>query len=71
MIYVSTEQYMKIEEAARYINVSIYTIRKWIRLRKLRYYKFGGSVRIKESDLIEMAVEYSSINTVVNGMLGR
>ena len=66
---MSTEQYMKIEEAARYINVSIYTIRKWIRLRKLRYYKFGGAVRIKEADLLEMSVEFRPINTMVNEML--
>ena len=46
---------MKITTAAKLIDVSPWTIRKWIKERKIPTYRFGGSVRIKESDLIDFA----------------
>ncbi len=48
-------RYFKVENAALLIDVSPWTIRKWIKERKLRIYRFGGAVRIKESDLIAFA----------------
>ena len=51
-------KYIKIDKAALLVDVSPYTVRKWIKERKLRYYKFGGAVRIRISDLLSFAVEY-------------
>ena len=48
-------EYLKIEQAARLIDVSKWTVRKWIQERKLRTYRFGGAVRIRKSDLIGFA----------------
>jgi excisionase family DNA binding protein len=48
--------YLKIERAAFLIDVSPWTIRKWIREHKIRVYRFGGAVRIKAEDLHTFAV---------------
>ena len=66
---MSEEKYLKLEEAAGRISISIHTLRKWIATRKIRYYKFGGAVRIKESDLYDFAVENEPVDTLVNRML--
>ena len=49
------KQYLKIENAAEMIDVSHWTLRRWIKEKKIRTYKFGGSVRIKISDLMAFA----------------
>jgi excisionase family DNA binding protein len=49
------KQFLKIENAAKLIDVSPWTIRKWIKERNLRFYRFGGAIRIKESDLLAFA----------------
>lgn len=49
------KQYLKIENAAKIIDVSPWTIRRWIKQKKIRTYRFGGSVRIKISDLLDFA----------------
>ncbi|RPJ05544.1 MAG: DNA-binding protein [Spirochaetaceae bacterium] len=45
------KQFLKIENAAKLIDVSPWTIRKWIKERNLPSYRFGGGVRIRESYL--------------------
>ncbi len=47
--------YLKVENAALLINVSQWTIRKWIKEKRIRIYRFGGAVRIRESDLMDFA----------------
>jgi excisionase family DNA binding protein len=47
--------YLNVEHAALLIDVSPWTIRKWIKERRLRIYRFGGAVRIRESDLMAFA----------------
>jgi excisionase family DNA binding protein len=47
--------YLKVADAAVLIAVSPWTIRKWIKERKIRIYRFGGAVRIRESDLLAFA----------------
>ncbi|OVE78511.1 hypothetical protein BVY01_05230 [bacterium I07] len=54
--------FLKIDKAAELIDVSPWTIRKWIKHRKIRTYRFGGSVRIKESDLLAFAKVTHSVN---------
>jgi len=48
--------YLKVVDAALLIDVSPWTIRKWIKERKLRIYRFSGAVRIRESDLMAFAI---------------
>ena len=49
------KRYLKVDNAALLIDVSPWTIRKWIKERKIRTYRFGGAVRIRESDLMKFA----------------
>jgi excisionase family DNA binding protein len=47
--------YLKVADAALLIDVSPWTIRKWIKEKRIRIYRFGGAVRIRESDLMAFA----------------
>ena len=49
------DQFLKIQTAAERIEVSVWTIRKWIKERRIRTYRFGGAVRIREADLMKFA----------------
>ena len=49
------EHFIKIETAAQIIDVSIWTLRKWVKQRKIRSYRFGRVVRIRESDILRIA----------------
>ena len=49
------KKYLSVQSAASLIDVSPWTIRKWIKLKRIPVYKFGGAVRIKESDLLNFA----------------
>lgn len=51
------DRFIKIETAARMTELSPETIKKWVRQRRIRSYKFGRAVRIKESDLLKFAKE--------------
>ncbi len=50
------KRYLKVDKAALLIDVSPWTIRKWIKEKKIRTYRFGGAVRIRESDLMAFAM---------------
>ena len=47
--------FLNVEKAALLIDVSPWTIRKWIKEHRIRIYRFGGAVRIRESDLMAFA----------------
>jgi excisionase family DNA binding protein len=49
------KQFLKINNAAELIDVSPWTIRKWIEKKILKCYRFGGAIRIKETDLLAFA----------------
>ena len=49
------DKFVKIETAAEMTELSIETVRKWVKERKIRTYRFGRAVRIRESDLIRFA----------------
>ena len=55
------DRFIKIETAAELTELSPETIKKWIRQRRLRSYKFGRAVRIRESDLLKFAKEIPSM----------
>jgi excisionase family DNA binding protein len=44
-------EWLTIKEAADYLKLSVPTIRKYIRLRKLPHYRHGRIVRFKRRDL--------------------
>jgi excisionase family DNA binding protein len=47
------ETWYTIKEIAIYLKVAESTVKKWVRLGKIKSYKIAGAVRIKESDLID------------------
>ncbi len=65
------ERFLKIESAAEMIDVSIWTIRKWVNQRKIRTYRFGRAVRIKESDLFKLAQVTPSISDMTADILSK
>lgn len=56
------DRFIKIATAAELTELSPETIKKWTRQRRIRSYKFGRAVRIKESDLLAFAKETPSRN---------
>ena len=44
------EEFLTVEEVAKRLHLQIYTIRKYIRTKQLRAYKFGREYRIKKED---------------------
>ncbi len=60
-----TDRFIKIETAARMTELSPETIKKWVRHRRIRSYKFGRAVRIRESDLLKFAKELPSRKEIV------
>ncbi len=59
------DRFIKIETAARMTELSPETIKKWVRQRRIRSYKFGRAVRIRESDLLKFAKELPSRKEIV------
>ena len=49
------DQFLSINKAAHLIDVSPWTIRKWIKEKRLCYFKFGGAVRIRVKDLLSFS----------------
>ncbi len=54
------DRFLKIETAAKMTELSPETIKNWTKQRRLRSYKFGRAVRIRESDLLKFAKERPS-----------
>lgn len=52
-----SEKYLSVRDAAKILDVSIWTIRKWVKDGILKHKKFVGTIRIKESDLLELGQE--------------
>lgn len=49
------DRFLKIETVADMTQLSVDTIRRWVKERRIRTYRFGRAVRIRESDLIRFA----------------
>ena len=45
------KKYLRIKEASQYFSVSTSTIKRWIKIKKLRAYRFERIVIIKVSDI--------------------
>ena len=57
-----SDRFLTIKAAAEFISVSVWTMRKYVSNRQIRSYKFGGNVRIRESDLLKFADVKETIN---------
>lgn len=49
------DRFLKIERVAQMTDLSVHTIRKWVKEKRIRTYRFGRAVRIRESDLLRFA----------------
>jgi excisionase family DNA binding protein len=48
---ISDESLLRVDAAARFLNISEVTLRRHVALRKVPFVKFGGAVRFKLADL--------------------
>jgi excisionase family DNA binding protein len=58
------KQFLKIEHVAKILDVSPWTVRKWIKQRKIRTYRFGGAVRLEISDIMLFAQISQSLSEI-------
>ena len=49
-------------------DLSIWTLRKWVNECRIRSYRFGGAVRIKESELIKFAKVTPSVDELIDDL---
>jgi len=49
------EQFLKIETVAEMLDVNIWTVRKRIKTKRIRTYRFERAVRLKISDVLDFA----------------
>lgn len=63
---IEQDSFLKLENAAAFLDVSIWTLRKWVKQRKIRTYRFGRAVRIRMSDLIDFADVMPSQEDILN-----
>ena len=61
-----SDRYLKIKAVSELLSVSVWTVRKWINNRALRSYKFGGAIRIKESDILNFGEERKTLEEIAN-----
>ncbi|MBO0882629.1 MAG: helix-turn-helix domain-containing protein [Mycobacterium sp.] len=59
-----TKKYLKVEEAATYLNTSVRFIRRLIAERRITFYKVGAHVRLSISDLDEF-LENGRVDSVI------
>ena len=62
------DQFLKIETVAEMLDVNIWTVRKWIKERRIRTYRFGRSVRLRKSDILNFAEVTPSIYEMKESM---
>ncbi len=51
------EQFLSVDEVAQILKMDIETVRKWIRQKKLKAYKFGRDYRIRRDDFDQFVRE--------------
>ena len=47
---ILTDEWLTVEEVAKHLKMDEETVRKWIRRRQLKAYKFGRDYRIRRED---------------------
>lgn len=56
------ERFLKIGSVAEVLDVDIETVRKWVKERRFKTYRFGRAVRLRLSDVMDFAVITPSID---------
>ncbi len=51
------ESFLSVDEVAQILKMDIETVRKWIRQKKLKAYKFGRDYRIRRDDFDQFVKE--------------
>ena len=54
----SEERLLSIQEAASFLNLSVYTLRNWVSGRKVPYIKLGRRVLFRKEDLALLAASH-------------
>jgi excisionase family DNA binding protein len=54
----STERLLSAQEAARYLSLSIHTLRTWVCERRIPFIKLGRRVLFRQEDLARFAAEH-------------
>lgn len=57
MTTISDKTYYRPSEIAKYLDVSDYTVRKWMRLGKIQHVHFSGVIRIHRNELTRILQE--------------
>lgn len=55
-----SETFLSVEEVAQILKMDIETVRKWIRQKKLKAYRFGRDYRIRRDDFDKFVSERST-----------
>jgi excisionase family DNA binding protein len=58
-------QYLSIKHAASLIDVSHWTICKWIQERRIPFSRFGRAIRIHVDDLVGFAERIESVDELI------
>lgn len=61
---------LTVQEAALYCGLNEKTIRNWMSLRKLAYFKIGRNTRIRQSDLEKKMTYVPEIESPINLLKG-
>lgn len=62
------EKYLKLATAAEQFDLSIWTLRKWVRERIIPSYRFGRNIRVKAEDILNYAEYQGSISELTDEM---
>lgn len=54
----TAERLLSAQEAAQYLNLSIYTLRTWVCERRIPFIKLGRRVLFRQEDLAQFAAEH-------------
>jgi excisionase family DNA binding protein len=56
------DEWLSVEEVSQQLKMDVETIRKWIRRKQLKAYKFGRDYRIRRDDFAKFVQERATID---------
>ena len=64
---ILTDEWLTVEEVAKHLKMDEETVRKWIRRRQLKAYKFGRDYRIRREDF-ETFIRERAVDLCMNNL---